>query len=107
MLKRTEPTLITQQIPIERTAGLQPEVAAQWDTTHALEKVGTSSVPFGQIRPEPCGPARRLRQFIEAIYGTSTTFSFLSSRVDEKFSARIAEFSGGFVGESSLTKKDF
>ena len=41
MLKRTEPTLIeiTQHIPIERTVGLQLEVAAQWDTTHGLEKV--------------------------------------------------------------------
>jgi hypothetical protein len=40
MLKRTEPALteITQHITIERTVGVEPEVAAQWHTTHGLEK---------------------------------------------------------------------
>jgi hypothetical protein len=41
MLKRTEPALteITQRITIERTVGVEPEVVAQWHTTHGLEKI--------------------------------------------------------------------
>jgi hypothetical protein len=40
MLKRTEPALteITQRITIKRTVCVEPEVVAQWHTTHGLEK---------------------------------------------------------------------